>query len=47
MNGSKPRVLARGLDTLDMWQQGLVDHEQSLVDEMKKMAAQQRAQASS
>jgi len=43
----KPRVLARGLDTLDMWQQGLVDHEQSLVDEMKKMAAQQRAQASS
>ena len=43
----KPRVLARGLDTLDVWQQGLVDHEQSLVDEMKKMAAQQRAQASS
>ena len=34
----KPRVLARGLDTLDVWQQGLVDHEQSLVDEMKKMA---------
>lgn len=39
----KPRVLARGLDTLDVWQQGLVDHEQSLIEEMKKMADQQRA----
>ena len=36
MNGSKPRVLARGLDTLEMWQQGPVDHEQSLVVEMNK-----------
>ena len=43
----RPRVLARGLDTLDVWQQGLVDHEQSLVEEMKKMADQQRAPASS
>jgi len=43
----KPRVLARGLDTLDVWQQGLVDHEQSLVEEMKKMADKQRASANS
>jgi catechol-2,3-dioxygenase len=43
----KPRLLARGVDTLDVWQQGLVDHEQSVVDEMKKMAERQRAQASS
>jgi len=43
----RPRVLARGLDTLDVWQQGLVDHEQSLVEEMQNMADQQRAQASS
>lgn len=43
----RPRVLARGLDTLDVWQQGLVDHEQSLIEEMKKMAERQRAAASS
>jgi hypothetical protein len=35
------------VDTLDVWQQGLVDHEQSVVDEMKKMAERQRVQASS
>ena len=39
----KPRVLARGLDSIDVWQQGLVDTEQSVVEEMKKMAERQRA----
>lgn len=41
----KPRILARGVDTLDVWQQGLVDAEQSVVEEMKKMAARQRGGA--
>ncbi|ANX02961.1 VOC family protein [Immundisolibacter cernigliae] len=39
----RPRLLARGLDTIDVWQQGLVDHEQSVIDELKKMAERQRA----
>ena len=39
----KPRLLARGLDTIDVWQQGLVDHEQSVIDELRQMAERQRA----
>lgn len=39
----KPRLLARGLDTIDVWQQGLVDHEQSVIDQLRQMAERQRA----
>ncbi|MGK2942227.1 MAG: VOC family protein [Immundisolibacter sp.] len=39
----KPRLLARGLDTIDVWQQGLVDNEQSVIDELRKMAERQQA----
>jgi catechol 2,3-dioxygenase-like lactoylglutathione lyase family enzyme len=39
----RPRLLARGLDTIDVWQQGLVDHEQSVIDELRQMAERQRA----
>lgn len=39
----RPRLLARGLDTIDVWQQGLVDHEQSVIEELQQMAERQRA----
>ena len=39
----KPRLLAAGQDTLDVWQAGLVDVEQSVVQSLAEMAGRKQA----
>lgn len=41
----KPRLLAAGQDTLDVWQAGLIDTEQSVVQSLAQMATQQSTAA--